>query len=51
MEIMKFRLAKFNFKTKTFNVSKYSLPKGFIFPKWEGREKLTSPEIDYWQEK
>lgn len=51
MEIMKFRLAKFNFETKTFNVSKYSLPKGFVFPNWEGREKLTFPEIDYWQEK
>lgn len=48
---MKFRLAKFNFETKTFNVSKYSLPKGFVFPNWEGREKLTFPELDYWQEK
>ena len=28
----------------------YSLPKGFVFPKWEGREKLTFPEIEFWQE-
>jgi hypothetical protein len=31
--------------------SYYSLPKGFVFPKWEGREPLKTPEIDYWQEK
>ncbi|MWB96124.1 DUF2931 family protein [Flavobacterium sp. GA093] len=49
-EIMKFRLAKFNFDIKDFKVSKYSLPKGFVFPKWEGREPLIFPELDYWQE-
>ncbi|MEP6806835.1 MAG: DUF2931 family protein [Flavobacterium sp.] len=31
--------------------SYYSLPKGFVFPKWEGREPLKTPEIEYWQEK
>ncbi|WP_456312382.1 DUF2931 family protein [Pseudomonas shirazensis] len=54
-EIMKFRAAKLNVsKTRKikYEVSKYSLPKGFVFPKWEGREPLTKPtDFDYWQEK
>ena len=50
-KIMRFRLAKLDYVTRKYNVSKYSLPKDFVFPKWEGREKLTFPEIDYWQEK
>ena len=50
-KVMKFRLAKLDYFTRKYNVSKYSVPKGFVFPKWEGREKLTFPEIDYWQEK
>ncbi|HSD05676.1 DUF2931 family protein [Flavobacterium sp.] len=29
----------------------YSLPKGFRFPKWEGREKLIPPDVEFWQEK
>lgn len=28
----------------------YSLPKGFKFPKWEGREKLIQPDIKFWKE-
>jgi len=28
----------------------YSLPKGFVFPKWEGRVPLLFPEIEFWQE-
>ena len=43
------------FKFDSYNNSEhqviYSLPKDFVFPKWKGREKLTFPEIDYWQEK
>lgn len=31
--------------------SYYSLPKNFVFPKWEGREPLKTPELEYWQEK
>ena len=54
-EIMKFRAAKLNVsKTRKikYEVSKYSLPKGFVFPKWEGREPLTKPtDFDYWEEK
>lgn len=49
-EIMKFRLAKLNIESREYDESKYSLPKGFVFPKWEGREKLTFPEIEFWQE-
>jgi hypothetical protein len=27
---------------------KYSLPKGFVFPKWEkGKEQLKTPDTDY----
>ncbi|ELY2018223.1 DUF2931 family protein [Flavobacterium psychrophilum] len=28
----------------------YSLPKNFEFPKWEGREKLIKPDLEFWQE-
>ena len=28
----------------------YSIPKGFEFPKWEGREQLITPDIEFWQE-
>lgn len=49
---MKFRAAKFNIKKNDFEVSKYSLPKGYVFPKWEGSEPLTKPtDFEYWQEK
>ncbi|OXA83093.1 DUF2931 family protein [Flavobacterium hercynium] len=52
IEIMKFRAAKFNLEKKEYPVSKYSLPKGFVFPKWEGREALIKPtDFEYWQEK
>lgn len=51
-EIMRFRAAKLDLKTRKFLVSEYSLPKGFVFPKWKkGKEPLKTPEIDYWQEK
>lgn len=36
---------------KKYEVSKYSLPKDFIFPKWQGKEPIEFPELDYWQEK
>ncbi|CAD0001425.1 hypothetical protein [Flavobacterium salmonis] len=50
-EIMRFRAAKFDTISRKFLVSKYSLPKGFIFPKWEkGKELLNTPDVDYWQE-
>ncbi|SMP29861.1 DUF2931 family protein [Flavobacterium hercynium] len=52
IEIMKFRAAKFNLEKKEYPVSKYSLPKGFVFPKWEGRKALIKPtDFEYWQEK
>jgi hypothetical protein len=28
----------------------YSLPKGFVFPKWNGREPLKEYEVNIWQE-
>ncbi|WP_310554925.1 DUF2931 family protein [Flavobacterium sp.] len=31
--------------------SYYSLPKDFEFPKWEGRENLIKPDLEFWQEK
>jgi len=51
IEIMKFRASKFNLEKNDFEISQYSLPKDFVFPKWEGREPLEFPELDYWQEK
>lgn len=54
IEIMKFRAAKLNVektRKRKYEVSKYSLPKDFIFPKWQGREPIMFPEFDYWQEK
>lgn len=51
-EIMRFRAAKFDTISRKFLVSKYSIPKGFVFPKWEkGKEPLKMPDVDYWQEK
>jgi hypothetical protein len=48
--VMRFRAAKLNNDTRNFYVSKYSLPKGFVFPKWEGKRIPTFPKLDYWQE-
>jgi hypothetical protein len=51
-EIMRFRAAKLDTKTREFLISQYSIPKGFIFPKWKkGKEPLKTPDVDYWQEK
>ena len=50
-KIVKFRLAKLNVTTREFYVSKYSLPKGFVFPKWEGRVPIFLPKnFEYYQE-
>lgn len=49
-KIMRFKASKLNTKTTNFIGSKYSLPKGFKFPKWEGREKLIKPDVEFWQE-
>ncbi|MDY0989650.1 DUF2931 family protein [Flavobacterium sp. CFBP9031] len=51
IEIMKFRASKFNLEKNDFEISQYSLPKDFVFPKWQGREPIEFPELDYWQEK
>ncbi|WDF65370.1 DUF2931 family protein [Flavobacterium sp. KACC 22763] len=51
IEIMKFRASKFNLEKNDFEISQYSLPKDFVFPKWQGREPIQFPEFDYWQEK
>ncbi|BAP31810.1 uncharacterized protein CHSO_2773 [Chryseobacterium sp. StRB126] len=49
--IMKFRLAKLNNETRKYDVSKYTIPKGFVVPKWEGRIPLQKPtDLEYWQE-
>ena len=48
--IMKFRAPKLNNETKKYEFSKYSLPKGYVVPKWQGRNNLTFPKLDYWQE-
>jgi len=48
--IMRFRAPKLNNETRKYELSKYSLPKGYVFPQWQGRNKLTFPKLDYWQE-
>ncbi|GEN67809.1 DUF2931 family protein [Chryseobacterium rhizosphaerae] len=49
--IMKFRLAKLNNETRKYEISKYTFPKGFVVPKWEGRIPLQRPtDLEYWQE-
>lgn len=51
-QIMRFRLSKLNIKTREFEVSKYSLPKKYIIPKWEGRVPIKVPtDFEYYQEK
>jgi hypothetical protein len=50
-EIMRFRAVKFDTISRKFLVSQYSIPKGFVFPKWEkSKEPLNTPDVDYWQE-
>ncbi|MNE73092.1 hypothetical protein D3C80_1690820 [compost metagenome] len=50
-KIMTFQLGKYDDKLKKSLAPFYSLPKGFVFPKWEGREPLQTPDFEYWQEK
>jgi len=50
-KIMSFQLGVYNESLKKLMAPEYSLPKGFIFPKWEGREPLKTPDFEYWQEK
>ncbi|WP_295094318.1 DUF2931 family protein [uncultured Flavobacterium sp.] len=50
-KIMSFQLGVYNEQLKRLMAPEYSLPKDFVFPKWEGREPIVFPELDYWQEK
>lgn len=45
-KIMTFRATK----VQDGNKNIYSLPKGFNFPKWQGRVKYPNPNFEYWQE-
>ncbi|PBI82727.1 hypothetical protein BSF41_47350 [Flavobacterium sp. ACN2] len=49
--IMKFRLGRYDYKLGKQLSPEYILPKDFVFPKWQGREPIEFPELDYWQEK
>ena len=50
-QVMRFRLGRFNDKQKKLMSPKYTLPKGFVVPKWEGRIPLKKPtDLEYWQE-
>lgn len=49
--LIKFRLSKFNFNNKKFDVTKYTIPKDFDFPNWKLEEIVKFPKIDYWQSK
>ncbi|OXA75282.1 hypothetical protein B0A65_22240 [Flavobacterium frigidimaris] len=50
-KIMNFKLGRYDYKLEKQLSPEYILPKDFVFPKWEGREPLIIPEIEYWQEK
>ena len=50
-KIISFQLGVYNEHLKRLMAPGYSLPKDFVFPKWEGREPFEFPELDYWQEK
>ncbi|MFH6937742.1 hypothetical protein, partial [Flavobacterium sp. FlaQc-30] len=50
-KIMSFQLGVYNEHLKRLMAPEYSLPKDFVFPKWEGTEPIEFPELDYWQEK
>jgi hypothetical protein len=50
-KIMSFKLGRYDYKLEMQLSPEYILPKGFIFPKWEkGKEPLSKPDVDYWQE-
>ncbi|MBP2615469.1 DUF2931 family protein [Chryseobacterium jejuense] len=50
-QVMRFRLGRFNDEQKKLMSPKYTLPKGFVVPKWEGRIPLQKPtDLEYWQE-
>lgn len=50
IKIMDFKCFLPRMDGTTYESGGYSLPKGFEFPKWEGREKLITPDIEFWQE-
>ena len=50
-KVMNFKLGRYDYKKNTLLAPEYILPKDFVFPKWEGREPIVFPELDYWQEK
>jgi hypothetical protein len=48
---MTFQLPLYNYTLKKLTGPKYSLPKGFVFPKWEGRIPISLPDnFEYYQE-
>lgn len=50
-KVMEFKCFLPKMNGTTYESGGYSLPKGFKFPKWKGREKLIQPDIEFWQEK
>nr|WP_294923492.1 DUF2931 family protein [uncultured Flavobacterium sp.] len=51
IKVMEFKCFLPKMNGTTYESGGYSLPKGFKFPKWEGREKLIEPDVEFWQEK
>jgi hypothetical protein len=51
LKIMDFKCFLPKMDGTTYTSGGYSLPKDFEFPKWEGREQLIKPDIEFWQEK
>ena len=50
-KLMEFKNYKAGSTDGHFSAGGYSLPKNFIFPKWNGREPIVKPTVDYYQEK
>jgi hypothetical protein len=50
-KLMEFKNYKAGTTDGHYSAGGYSLPKKFVFPKWNGREPILKPTIDYYQEK
>lgn len=49
-KLMEFRLGRYDYEKQKLMFPKYSLPRNFKFPKWQGRVQYPKPNFEYWQE-
>lgn len=50
-KLMEFKNYKAGDTDGHYSAGGYSLPKNFVFPKWDGREPIAKPNTNFWQEK